>query len=69
MNKTKSEMIDELKALLLDRYNGFGQSENPVTDNDTYFKSYLIGYLTWRLSDKDLKEDIEYFQSKIGEPA
>jgi len=63
----KKDKIDKLIELLLDRYNG--DSENPVTSNDTYFKSYLLGYFTYRLSNKELDEDIEYFQSKIGEPA
>lgn len=63
----KKDKIDELFALLLDRYNG--ESENPVDLNDTYFKSYLLGYFTYRLSNKELDEDIEYFKSKIGQPA
>lgn len=63
----KKEKIDKLMELLLDRYNG--ESENPVDLDDTYFKSYLLGYFTYRLSNKELDEDIKYFESKIGQPA
>lgn len=59
---TKSEMIDELLATMLIRYND-GKAE-PVSSNDTYFKSFLIGFLTWSLTEKQLKESLQYYKEK-----
>lgn len=60
----KSEMIDKMLELLLTNYNG--DSKTPVASNDTYFKSYLIGFLTWNLTEKQLKENIGYLEKKVA---
>lgn len=61
--QTKSEMIDELLATMLIRYNE-DKKDNPVSSNDTYYKSFLIGFLTWSLTEKQLKESLDYYKEK-----
>lgn len=57
-------MIDEMLDLLLTHYNKDYKAENAVTAHDTFFKSYLIGYLTWNLTNEQIKENIGYLKGK-----